>query len=212
MFNKLKNLFTNDSELVFEVSRNTDDMDFFLSHKDFAALSKGEHLDALATGQNLVLKMLAEQGEAETFPNGYTLSYGVISRLDDLTLDILGLPKKGKGKIKTDIKGRSAESQFTISLSITDKDGNFSPLYKRKGAFLSFSENQSYTLGEAEYEALTAVEKHQKSKKSESDNLVLVHTIKQCAEQSSLAEYDLSHFNNFDISVPNTITISTTLD
>ena len=212
MFNKLRELFNGNEDVQFSFNRDADGVDFFLEHDKFNGLKRGDLLDTLAAGQYVTLKMLAEQGLADTFPNGFAVAYKNLSQVDDVTLDTLGLPKKWRGSIKVDIKGRSADNTFQVTPFLTEKHGEFTPIFKRKGAFISFSESQTYILDDAEFEALQAFDTHQQSAKSESDNLVLVHALKQCTEQTHHAKYDLSHFDNFDISVPNTISISTTLD
>ena len=212
MFDKLKSIFSNNQERAFEYRRGEDVVDFHIDHDHFNAILTGSDKESVATGQYLFMKMLAEQGEAESFPNGFEIPYDTLSRLDDDILQLLGLPKKWTGNIKANIKGTSGQESFKVELELSDNSGQLNPIYKRKGAFLSFTESQQFILAQSEFEALKAIDAHQKSAKSESDNLVLIHALQQCAQQSTLAKYDLSHFDKLQISVPNTISISVSVD
>ena len=95
---------------------------FSLEKKEFENVKNGTANDWLIQ-QYVTLKMLEEQGEAESIPNGFIVPANVLCRLDDYVRESLSLPSHWDGVIYSDIKGNTSKSNFNVELAVSDPDG-----------------------------------------------------------------------------------------
>ena len=101
---------------------------FSLDKKEFEKV-KGGTANEWLIQQYVTLKMLEEQGEAESIPNGFIVSSSVICRLDDYERESLSLPPRWDGVIYSDIRGNSGKSNFSVELAVSDPDGRITHSY-----------------------------------------------------------------------------------
>jgi len=162
------------------------------------------------TQQFVTLRMLEEQGEAKSIPNGFMVSAAVLSRLDEYAREALSLPDIWKGIIKADIKGTTSRSSFCIDLSVTDPNGRDTYSYQVEGPILTFGESSRYLLSQAQLIAFQARKQHEESAKTEFDNLTYLHNLQ--LSQKEKANLKLKHFEKLKIHTPEKIVIEAELD
>ena len=162
------------------------------------------------TAQYVTLRMLEEQGDAESIPNGFIVSSETISRLDLESRDLLGLPDQWDGAIKAIINGVTGKSTFSVDLKVSNNKGDFTHSYDVVGPLLKFGEIKSYVLSRNQYRVFSAHNAHQTSEKSEFDNLLFLNKLQECKNIGCYIS--LSHFDTLDINVPDSVTIEAEFD
>ncbi|SON52548.1 SNF2-related protein [Vibrio tapetis] len=182
---------------------------FSVDKKQFENILSGTASEWL-THQYVTLKMLEEQGEAESIPNGFIVSAEVLARLGENLRESLELPERWQGQITADIKGTTGRSSFAVELAVTGQSGRDTYSYNVEGAVLRFGDTTSYLMSQPQWLVFTAQQKHNESKKQEFDNLTYLHNL-QLAQQNG-ASIKLSHFDKLKIHSPEKISVEAGLD
>lgn len=188
---------------------STDGGYFSIEKNQFEKIKNGTANEWL-TLQFVTLRMLEEQGEAESIPNGFIVSSEVLSRLDDYTREVLSLPEQWKDTIKADIKGTTSRSSFGINLSVTDPRGRDTHNYQIEGAVIKFGKSSKFLLSQAQLMAFRAQHQHNNSDKTEFDNLTYLHNLQ--LSQKTGATIELKHFDKLKIHTPDKIAVEAELD
>ncbi len=204
----LLNIKSSPDDGGFNVIADSQGIIFYLDKSEFDTLAEGKGGSGKLI-QNVVLRMLVEQGFAEELPNGYRLDAGVAAGLDDEQSELLELPPRFAGKFSTSISGHSKKSSFKVQLSVL-LDGDEYP-FQRKGPYLKLGSEIYCRLTPAELMAISAIEDHQTLEpeaRDEAANLRLMALL-QTAERSGM-RVDLSHFQKLDVVVPDDIGVLAT--
>ncbi|SGZ02152.1 SNF2-related protein [Moritella viscosa] len=199
-----------DRSVSFKFTPDTVDGGYFSVEKSIFDKILTGHANEWLTQQYVTLKMLEEQGEAESIPNGFIVSAEVLSRLDEYSREALSLPELWEGEITADIKGTSSRSSFAIDLSVTHVSGRNTYNFEVEGAVIKFGESSRFLLTQPQFMAFTAQVKHKSSKKTEFDNLTYLHNLQLA--QSNGAMIKLSHFDKLKIHTPEKIAVEAELD
>jgi SNF2 family DNA or RNA helicase len=182
---------------------------FSLDKEQFSKIKAGTANEWL-TQQFVTLKMLQEQGEAESIPNGFIVPSEVLVRLDDYMREALSLPPVWDGTISADIKGNTSRSSFQISLLVTDPNGRETHSYNVEGPVIKFGESSTFLLSQPQLIAFEARKRHEKSDKSEFENLTYLHNLQ--LSQKEKAAIKLKHFEKLEILTPNKVTVEAEVD
>ncbi len=197
-----------DSGAKFEFDVTNESIDFHCPQYQFNKIKTGG-ADEYLTAQFVALQMLAEEGNAEVIPNGFIVPHDVVAALDEDVFTLLNLPERWTGKAAVDIKGTTSGESFKVAVNVESPSGRMTAAYKENGSILSFSDTQ-LTLTKAMFDLFTALKIHADSAKSESDNLLLLHSLHPA--QKAGAKVSLSHFDKLDIHVPDKIAVEAELD
>lgn len=192
----------------FQLSPDSNGVNFYLAQADFAALQTGRG-NTTKKIQLIVLNMLAEQGLASPIANGFHVTSENISGMDAEQADILSLPKRFEGGFHSTISGRTGHSSFGVSISAETSEGIVP--FNRKGPFLYLTNTERYLLTPAELMGLAACEYHEQllpEQRNEAENLRLMAKL-QTAARSGM-RIDLSHFDRLDVVVPDNIGVTAT--
>lgn len=192
----------------FEFQADSQGLNFYLPKDVFTALQAGDG-STLQKIQLITLRMLEEQGLAESLPNGFMVLDADIAGLDDEQADLLRLSRRLPGSFLAQISGRTGNSSFRVALSLKMPDGEVP--FKRKGPLLCLTSTETYRLTPAELMGLLAWEHHQNLKpeqRCEAANLRLMAEL-QTAARSGM-RIDLSHFDRLDVVVPQNIGVVAT--
>ncbi len=154
--------------------------------------------------QYLFLKGIAEQGAANTIPNGFILPSETILSLESDDQALLSLPESWNGKIRAIIRGITSEPNFNLELEVSI-NGHFSPSYEIQGPFIQFGTENRYLLTSAEYRIFKASKHYRQSSKLEYENLFLLHQLQQSKKEG--ADIELGHFEQLNIHKPETVTV-----
>ncbi len=171
---------------------------------------KAGKADEFVTAQYVTLKMLEEQGEAETVPNGFLLSNDVAVRLDQATQEVLNLPSQWEGSIEAQINGVTSKSSFSVDLKVSDKRGNLTHSYSINGPFIQFGQTQKFLLTPPQLEVFKAHEVHRQSDRSEYNNLVYLHVLQESKKAG--CRISLSHFDTLKVHTPDSISVEAEFD
>lgn len=182
---------------------------FSIAKPSFDRILTGQGNEWL-TQQYVLLKMLEEQGEAESIPNGFIVSAEIISRLDEYSREVLSLPGQWQGEITADIKGTSSRSSFSVDLSVTSASGRDTYNYQVEGPIIKFGESSCFLLTPPQLMAFAAKSAHQQSEKTEFDNLTYLHNLQLAQSQGAVIR--LSHFDKLKIHTPEKIAVEAELD
>ncbi|AIY65735.1 SNF2-related protein [Pseudoalteromonas piratica] len=182
---------------------------FSLDKKEFEKVRNGTANEWLIQ-QYVTLKMLEEQGEAESIPNGFIVPANVLCRLDDYVRESLSLPPLWDGVIYSDIRGNTSRSNFKVELAVSDPDGRTTHSYSIEGPVIKFGETSQYLLTQAQLIAFESKKKHENSDKTEFDNLTLLHNLQLSQKQN--AKLQLQHFEKLKIHTPEKIAVEAELD
>ena len=206
----LKSLFIKkDSDESYKWEATSSGINFYTTESLTDEITSG-NANPWIVNQHITLKMLVEQDLAESIPNGFILPSETVVSLDDVSRDILELPKQWNENINADIKGTTGKSSFAVILKVKTKSGGYTSSYEIKGPILSLSTTQQYTLTPAQYLIFASLQNHQLTSKSEYDNLQLLLALQSAQEAG--AAIDLAHFDKLDIKAPNSISIEAELD
>ena len=159
--------------------------------------------------QHVILSMLAEQGQAEIIPNGFIVSTQVVVSLDDASREALELPDVWNGHIKGSFKGRTAGSNFLMSLQFASESTHYTSIYEVNGPMLEL-DGRTYLQTQSQSLIFTALLTHQNSNRTEADNLRLVMALQEA--QDSGANLTLSVFDKMELKAPNQVTVTAELN
>lgn len=189
----------------------------------FKVLSGGRGSDE-AQLQFTLLKFLAEQGHAQQFPNGFSLSEEAVSQLGSEEAEVLGLPNFFDGKFQETILQHTQSNDFSFVL-VPQIGEHPESGYKRRGALIEFR-SYSYRLTAPLLEALKAVERHQAlpvSQRTSTENVRLVATLQSAQRmhdeivQNAIEPtigyprtwpINMGHFENFQTLVPENVRLA----
>ncbi|HDY7836706.1 TPA: restriction endonuclease [Vibrio vulnificus] len=184
-------------------------LDFTTSKKNLGKIKAG-NANEWITAQYVALKMLEEQGDVSSFPDGFIMPAEIAVRLDSELRSLFGLPLVWQGVIDADIQGKASAPTFKIDLSVTTKQGRTTLNYTVDGPFIRFSKDEQYLLTPEQLMVFTAQKAHSKSVKSEYDNLLYLHSLQEA--QKSGCKLKLKHFEKLSILTPNKITVEAELN
>lgn len=209
--NLISKFFKNsDRSISFDFTPDSEDGGYFSVEKSqFDKIKNGTANDWL-TQQFVILKMIEEQGEAESIPNGFIVPAEVLCRLDEYTREALSLPNPWDGTITADIKGNTGRSNFHIDLLVTDPNGRDTHSYLVEGPILKFGESASFLLTQAQLIAFEARKRHAESEKTEFDNLTYLHNLQ--LSQKEKADIKLMQFEKLEIHTPDKIAVEAEID
>ncbi|MYM64493.1 DEAD/DEAH box helicase [Pseudomaricurvus sp. HS19] len=184
-------------------------LDFLIPSKVISDPESHAMTNPLFGMQFAYLKALVEQNLADRNSNGFTIPSATVPELEDDFFTLFELPAFSKGKFKADIRGNTANADFSVNVELTLGDGGHIPSAALFGPFLKVAEGEVYRLSAAEYRALNAVENHGKlppEKRGEYENNWLILQL-QVAKKSGMP-IDLAHFNNLELSSPESVGVS----
>lgn len=179
---------------------DSEGVNFVLPAEDWSRLLQGSGSPERKL-QLVVLRMLEEQGLADSLPNGFRVAEEDIAGMESEQAEILGLPAPYPYAFTARISGRTGHSSFAVDLSADTPDGP-APL-TRKGPCLYLGSSEVYRLAPAELVGLHAVERHaalSPEQRGEGANLRLMAEL-QTAARSGM-RVDLSHFERLEVVVP----------
>lgn len=192
----------------FAYGADSDGLNFYLDKKSYAALAEGQG-NALQKIQLVVLRMLEEQGIAESLANGFHISAEDVAGMDEEQAEILRLPRRFAMDFVSQISGRTGHSSFRVQLAVLSDSGEVP--FTRRGPLLHLTSTEAYRLTPAELMGLMAWEYHQNlrpEQRGEPANLRLMAEL-QTAARSGM-RIDLSHFDRLDVVVPENIGVIAT--
>ncbi|ACY51402.1 helicase [Vibrio antiquarius] len=186
-----------------------DSLDFTTSKKTLEKIKAGK-ADEWITAQYVALRMLEEQGDVSSFPDGFIMPADTAVRLDSDLRILFGFPSVWQGTIDADIQGKASTPTFKVDLSVTTKQGRTTLNYTVDGPFIRFSQNEQYLLTPEQFMAFNAHKAHGNSARSEYDNLLYLHSLQEA--QQSGCKLNLKHFEKLRILTPNKITVEAELN
>ncbi|MCC4264421.1 DEAD/DEAH box helicase [Oceanimonas baumannii] len=197
------------SELTgFTATPDSWGVNFYLPPDELSDLQNGNG-NPLQKIQLIAFNMMLEQGIAEPIANGFHISAEDIAGMDDEQADILQLPPHYPGSFTSSIQGRTGQSSFRVTISVS-LEGNEIP-FRRKGPYLYLTSTEVYRLIPGELMGLQASEHHENlapEQRTEAANIRLMAEL-QTASRSGM-RINLSHFDNFDVVVPENIGVTAT--
>lgn len=203
---RLLDISTDDSGFAFRP--DSSGLIFFLDQREFDLCNEGKG-NPRQKLQLTLLRMLAEQGQAEEMVNGFRLMARDAAALEDEAAQLLGLPERFEGKFKAGFDGITTHSNFKPFLQVDLPDGQYP--YQRKGPVFSISSTERFLLTPAQLLALEAFDHYlalSPDERGEAANLRLVASL-QTAQRSGMA-VDLAQFDNLDVAEPDNIGITMT--
>ncbi|GAC31731.1 SNF2-related protein [Paraglaciecola polaris] len=209
MKNWISSLFNlKESDAKFDFEFNPESVDFYCPEYKFNQIKSGQ-ADEYLTAQFVTLQMLAEEGNAETIPNGFILPHEVVASLDEDVHQLLNLPSRWKGKAVADIKGTTSGKSFQLKIKVESPSGKMTAAYHVDGSIIAFGDTK-YTLKLDMFSIFDALQHYLTSAKSESDNLLLLHVLQNAQKLGT--QITLGQFNKLDIHVPDKIAVEAELD
>lgn len=199
---------TADKNESFELTVD-DGLDFTVSKKQLEAIKTGKAGEWI-TAQYVALKMLEEQGEIVSFPDGFMMSPEVAVRLDNELKELFMLPKTWDGVIEADIKGKASQPNFAIDMAVHNTRRQLTHSYKIDGPFLQFSREKKFLLSPEQFRVFEAQRLHETTSKTEYDNLLFLNELQKA--QADGCKLSLAHFNKLRILTPESITVEAELD
>ncbi len=186
-----------------------DTLDFTCSKNTLEKIKAGKANEWI-TAQYVALKMLEEQGDISSFPDGFIMPADIAVRLDAELRSLFSLPSVWDGVIDVDIQGKASTPTFNIDLLVTTKQGRITLNYKINGPFIRFSQNEQYLLTPEQLMVFNAHKAHGKSEHTEYDNLLYLHTLQEA--QTKGCKLNLKHFEKLRILTPNKIAVEAELN
>ncbi len=206
----VKKLFKgSEEEQVFSIEILENELAFYAPPAELDRIFNGEGSELL-TAQYVCLKMLVEQEQAESIPNGFLIPSDILTLLDPATQELLSLPPQWSGKIDAIINSITSKSNFAVKLEVTDPKGRKTLIYETKGPFIHFGEDKRYLLSREQYRSFQALKIHEDSQKTEYDNLTFIYSLQEAKKKG--CAINLLHFNTLDIKIPDKITIQAEFD
>lgn len=197
-----------DKSVCFDVICD-DGLDFSVDKATLNAITSGTAGEYI-TAQYVCLKILEEQGLVSAFPDGFMMPSDTAVRLNLDEREILNIADVWEGTIDVDVSGQSSHPDFTVTFSVSTAHGQMTQSYKICGPYIQFSERLQFLLTPEQFIAFEALETHERSAKSEYDNLLLIHALQQAQAQG--CQINLQHFDKLKILMPGQIAVETELD
>ncbi len=195
-----------DSQKSFQWGVDIDGVVFTLPHKDFDAIEALAIKNLLLGMQYVTLTSLEEQGLAERFANGFSITDHEIVRLisdgSQEFRELFKLPDIFSPSIQMSFDGVTTQASFRAIPKITTPDGRETSAFKIEGPFLVLG-SKKYSLNLADWTFLKAIENHSKlddGLRSELENNRLIHSLQSAVKQGCKAS--LEHFDNLTIHRP----------
>ncbi|MBT7409853.1 MAG: DEAD/DEAH box helicase family protein [Methylococcales bacterium] len=206
LFNRL--FKDEDKSQCYQWKADIEGLNYYVPEKLTRKIKQGD-AGLWLTQQHVTLNMLIEEGLAEAIPNGFVVPSQTVVNLDKVTRDLLSLPEQWSGDIQTEIKSAAGKSNFVIDLKV-NTGKRFTSAYQYEGPILKFSEEIQFLLTPYQYRIFHAIEQHHNSEKSEYDNYAVIYELQEA--KKSGASINLSHFEQLNIKIPNTISIESEFD
>lgn len=192
----------------FLIEASQEGLTFSLDEKTQKRCRSGEASSWLMH-QKVALSMLDEEGVACKTGEDFLIPTEYAVSLDKDTAKLLNLPKPYSGRFEISVSGKSTSNEFSIRIIPIFPDGTKAPHFTLLGPYLSFGERERYLLSSDQFLVVSSVETHSNlpsEEKTENRNLNLVATLQQAKKQG--VDLDLSHFNDLEIIVPETVGVS----
>lgn len=206
----------------FTVQYTDNGADLYVESELFKVLNEGRGSDE-AQLQFTLLKFLAEQGHAQSFPNGFSLCQEAVSLLGSEEAEVLGLPEFFDGEFRETIRQHTQSKDFSFTL-VPQVGEHPESGYTRSGALIEFRKYR-YRLTPSLLMALIAIEHHSQlpsSQRTSTENVRLVATL-QAAQREHKDTVDsldpgvryprqwpinLGYFTNFQTFVPEKVRLT----
>ena len=205
----IEQLFTGKTASTgFQWKADSEGINLFLPRNEFAALEQGEG-DHCTLTQYAHLKMLEEEGLAETLPNGFIIASELAVQLDDDVRRLLELPPPFPGYFQADMHGLTTRADFSVKLLPCLSEATVFNAWSIKGPLLWISEQTRYLLTPAQWLAFTALQVHRNSKGTGDDeqrNLALLAELQRAKKEGMRVE--LAAFDTIDIVVPEKVSLT----
>lgn len=195
-------------QIRFELTPDSEGINFFLPRERFLACESGEG-SGLLLHQYVCLQMLEEQNCATRIANGFNLSAEHAVQLESDAALLLGLPPHFPGKYLARVHGQTGQSAFSVQLIPVLPTGEEISNFRVRGPILQLSEQEQFLLTPGEWVAFSALVKHQNfspEQKTEHQNLQLIGQLQNAQKMG--APLDLSHFNHLKICQPEKVGVT----
>ncbi len=199
----------NERQELFNYKFEANYLLLFINSPEFQKCKRGTANDLLQL-QYINLKILAEEGIAEEFKNGFMISFEDAIKLDTEYIELFNLPKRWPGSFAIYAKGITYKNNFSVRIDLFDNKGDKVTYYKRDNILLRISDESYFLLDQNEFEMFESYEIHKNSQKQEYDNLYFISKLKYLKDNG--LEIDLSHFNDFEFIMPDKIKVGASLD
>ncbi len=180
----------------------------YLPHEQFRECLEG-NAEPLALHQLVALRMLEEQGEAESLPNGFRVFEEAAVSLDSESRELFGLPAPWPGGFDMSFIGETRRRGFEIRCALELPDGSKTGQYKMHGPILRLSEQEEYLPDPAQWTVLDTARWHGElsgEDRSEYNNLLAVHRFRE-AKQAG-AQIQLAHFDELETAMPDSVAVA----
>jgi SNF2 family DNA or RNA helicase len=184
----------------------------FTQAEHFHALERGRGGE-LALAQFVHLKMLAEQGLAESIANGFVLAPDDAVRLEPDLRRLFSLPDPWPGSMELKTEGTTASAAFRMAWELVNTDGGRLARYRLDGPLLRIGEQRCFLPSPPQWQALSAVANHQamdERERCEYRNLLAIHRIHHAVEAG--LDADLRHFDAIRTVVPEQVAAAVTVE
>lgn len=171
-------------EELFSWKTTPKGLTFYLDDKLSSQIEQLAFKNKLLSLQLVNLNMLYEQGLAQKTAEGYEIPAAIVATLDQDFRTLFKLPPYFDGRFALETQGITSQPDFDVSLKIF-KDYEL-PGAHLDGPFLKVGNQTYYSLTEAQWTALNAIEKfHTKAPQSRTafDNNLLIHTLKRSLQR-----------------------------
>ncbi|WP_252176404.1 SNF2-related protein [Endozoicomonas sp. 4G] len=200
---------TSEKQESYSFKADFEGLNFYTTAEIYQKIEAGR-AEGWITYQHIALNMLVEQGNAEKIPNGYIVPSEVAVYLDEDTRSLLQLPKFWSGHSKADIKGKTSNTTFAVSLAVETRSGGMTNSYTLIGPILRLTEKQQFLLSPGHFQIFSALEKHRDSDKNEFENLSLILAIQSGRRQG--AKVDIGPFEKLEVKAPDNISLAVETD
>ena len=184
----ISNVISRDSASErFEQAVDSFGVNFILPVKAFDECKKGTGTGWMLH-QYVYLKMLEEQGVAEQIRNGFSVPSSELVRLESDAVTLLELPQRFPGTFSVRVEGETSSDKFGLEIIPVLENSQREPVYKIKGPYLQFGENESYFLSAAQYRAFDALDAYKDATTTES---FVKHNLRLVAADQQASNYVL---------------------
>lgn len=204
---RLKGFLSSDQDRVIW-NFDDDGLNFIINDQLSKNIQSGT-ADDLLLNQYLALKMLEEQGLAISIKNGFSIESQIAVNLDDDAKIILALSPIWEGRIKTDIKGTSGSSNFSVDVTCASPGAEYTYGFNIEGPMITIG-GKDALLSPAQYLFFSAFNAFKQGDRNEFNNLKFILALQQA--QDAGAQIDLGHFNKIRVQAPDSIKVSAELN
>lgn len=190
-----------DATIGFDTQFDRDGVNLVAARSDLSVIEAGGG-GVRATTQLVLLRMLEEQGLAESIPGGFHIPAPHAVRVDDDMADILRLPGHYAGGFHARVNAFTASTAFGVKIVAERGDGAVPVVWS--GAVLRIG-SATFRCTPGQLRAFAAVEAHtalSSEERTESANVRLVAELQQAVEEGmklSLANFDRGGWRSAEV-------------